>query len=44
MNNEMSIKKFVLSDDRRNQKTEQHQRVNKINDKTVWIAREFIAH
>jgi len=43
-NNEISIKKFVLPDDRRNQKTEQHQRVNKINDKTVWIAREFIAH
>ncbi len=44
MNNEMSIKKFVLPDDQRNRKTEQHQRINRINDKTVWIARESIAH
>ncbi len=43
-NNETSIKKFVLSDDQRNRKTEQHQRVNRINDETVWIARESIAH
>ncbi len=43
-NNETSIKKFVLPDDWRNRKTEQHQRINRINDKTVWIARESIAH
>ncbi len=44
MNNETSIKKFVLPDDRRNRKTEQHQKVNRINGEAVWIARESTAH